>query len=94
MTSVPHAGNTDDHLYMSEVASTGRYSTELWRFDTSTLGWEQVVNTTANGVGPSGRNSHVMTSVGLDLWMYGGYIYNYGEGDVYSTHTTPLMLLH
>ena len=61
------------------------FSAELWRFDTSTLGWEEVVNTMDNGVGPSGRYDHAMTSVGLDLWMYGGYVA--GERDTCSAHT-------
>jgi hypothetical protein len=68
MTCVPHEGASAD----------------LWRFDTSTLGWERVVDTTANGVGPTGRYFHAMTSVGLrDLWMYGGsgddYPYKFKE---------------
>jgi hypothetical protein len=45
---------------------------DLWRFDTSTGGWESVV---VNGVAPSPRNSHAMISVGMDLWMYGGWYY-------------------
>jgi hypothetical protein len=55
-------------------------STELWRFDTSTHGWERVDNTEGNGDGPSARFGHVMTSVGEDLWIHGGYT-NSGEGD-------------
>jgi hypothetical protein len=50
---------------------------ELWRFDTSTLGWEKVVN----HVGPRGRNSHVMVSVGLDLWLHGGHTRNCDDGE-------------
>ncbi len=68
MTSVPHAGP----------------STELWRFSTSTLGWEEVDNTVANGVRPSARDNHVMTSVGQDLWVHGGFFSTDsgdGEGD-------------
>ena len=48
-------------------------SSELWRFDTSTRGWEAVVNTVANGAVPSARAGHVMTSVGLGLWLHGGW---------------------
>jgi hypothetical protein len=44
-------------------------SSELWRFDTRTGGWESI-NT--KGVEPEGRDSHVMTSVGVDLWLHGG----------------------
>jgi hypothetical protein len=50
----------------------GAVSAELWRFSTSTRGWERADSTVANGDGPSGRSGHVMTSVGLDLWVYGG----------------------
>jgi hypothetical protein len=65
MTSVPHAVN----------------SAELWRFSTSTHVWEQVDSTVVNGAGPSARGGHVMTSVGLDLWMHGGNTVT-GEGDI------------
>jgi hypothetical protein len=56
MTCVSHAGSFAD----------------MWWFDTSTRGWEQVDNKTANGVVPSARYHHVMTSVRLDLWLHGG----------------------
>ena len=75
MTCVPHAG----------------YSTELWRFSTSTCVWERVDSTAANGAGPSGRFGHVMTSVGLDLWVHGGYTET-GEGDTCATHVALLLL--
>jgi hypothetical protein len=55
-------------------------SDELWRFSTSTLGWERVDSTAANGAGPSGRDYHVMSSVGLNLWVHGGST-DSGEGD-------------
>jgi hypothetical protein len=67
------------------------YSAELWRFCTSTRGWERVDITTPNGAGPSGRYSHVMTSVGLDLWMHGG-LTRTGEGDSCGTHVSLLLL--
>jgi hypothetical protein len=76
MTSVPHAG----------------LSAELWRFSTSTRVWERADSTAANGAGPSGRSSHVMTSVGLDLWVYGArYTYS-SEGDACATHVALLLL--
>jgi hypothetical protein len=75
MTCVPHAGD----------------SAELWRFSTSTLVWERVESTAANGDGPSARDSHVMTSVGLDLWLHGGNT-DSGEGDACATHVTLLLL--
>jgi hypothetical protein len=68
MTCVPHAG---DMYY---------FSAELWRFTTSTRGWERVDGTAANGAGPNARYSHVITSIGLDLWVHGG-ITSSGEGD-------------
>ncbi len=55
-------------------------SSEMWRFSTSTRGWERVDNTSSNGAGPSARSGHVMTSVGLELWVHGGYT-DLGEGD-------------
>ncbi len=75
MTCVPHAD----------------LSAELWRFSTSTLGWERVDSTAANGAGPSARSSHVMTSVGLDLWVHGGYT-DLGEGDACETHVALQLL--
>jgi hypothetical protein len=56
---------------MTYVTHTGN-DAELWRFDTHTRRWELVHNTAANGVGPTGRINHVMTSVGVDLWLHGG----------------------
>ena len=67
MTCVSHEGLSD----------------ELWRFSTSTLEWELVDSTVANGPGPSGRDHHVMSSVGMDLWVHGGTTgSSSGEGDV------------
>jgi hypothetical protein len=72
MTGVPDAGSVGD----------------LWRFDTSTRGWDPVDNTVTNGAAPSSRSSHVMTSVGLNLWLHGGSGDTYsGEGDTRSAHT-------
>ncbi len=75
MTCVPHAG----------------CSAELWRFSTSTIGWERVDSTAVNGDGPRARGRHVMTSVGLDLWVDGGYLET-GEGDACATHVALLLL--
>jgi hypothetical protein len=75
MTCVPHAGS----------------SAELWRFSTATLGWERVDSTAANGAGPSARYQHVMTSVGLDLWVHGGRT-DLGEGDACATHVALQLL--
>jgi hypothetical protein len=65
MTGVPHAV----------------LSAELWRFSTTTRVWERDDITETNGAGPSVRYYHVMTSVGLDLWVHGGQTET-GEGDV------------
>ena len=72
-------------------AAYAGFSAELWRFSTSTRVWEAVDSTAANGAGPSGRAGHVMTSVGLDLWVHGGYTYS-GEGDTCATHVALLLL--
>ncbi len=67
------------------------FCAELWRFSTSTCVWERVDSTAANGAGPSARSSHVMTSVGLDLWVHGGGT-DSGEGDACGTHVALLLL--
>jgi hypothetical protein len=66
-------------------------SAELWRFSTSTRVWERVYNTTGNGAGPSPRYYHVMTSVGLDLWVDGGRTET-GDGDACTTQVALLLL--
>ncbi len=68
MTCVPHA----DFKFAD--------SSELWRFSTSTRDWERVDSTETNGARPSARSSHVMTSVGMDLWVHGGSTTDSGEG--------------
>jgi hypothetical protein len=81
--------------FMTYVTHTGQFghSDELWRFSTSTDGWERVDNTTTNGTGPIGRTGHVMTSVGLDLWIHGGET-NSGKGDKRGTHVLMFTLIH
>ena len=67
---------------------------ELWRFTTSTRVWE-LVDTTVNDVGT--RSYHTMTSVGLDLYIHGGYSTkstSSGEGETYTTRGVILLLLH
>jgi len=76
---------------MTYVTHAGLSSDELWKFSTSTGGWEREDNTTTNGAGPSARYGHVMTSVGLDLWVHGGWT-DSGEGDACATHVTLLLL--
>jgi hypothetical protein len=66
------------------------YSAELWRFDTHNRGWESVV---ANGAAPSARYQHVMTSVGMDLWLHGGVSSYPGEVDTWSSPAALLLLL-
>jgi hypothetical protein len=65
------------------------FTTDLWRFSTSTRDWEWV-----SIWGPSRRSNHVMTSVGLDLWVYGGFT-NSGEGDgrMWNTHSAVVPVL-
>jgi hypothetical protein len=57
---------------------------ELWTLSLTTLEWTSIEVQTG-GARPSGREGHVMTSVGLDLWVHGGYTSS-GEGDVFE-HT-------
>jgi hypothetical protein len=82
MTCVPHA------VWYGGVPSK---SAELWRFSTSTRVWERADSTVTNGAGPSARGGHVMTSVGLDLWVHGGRT-EAGEGDACATHVALLLL--
>ncbi len=65
-------------------------SDEMWRFSTSTHGWDLVDN--SDGPAPRAWSWHVMTAVGLDLWVRGG-VQNGGEGDVYGTRAVLLLLL-
>jgi hypothetical protein len=85
MTCVPHEG----HPFVLS-ASSGP-SAELWRFSTSTRVWELAHSTASNGARPSARRSHVMTSVGLDLWVHGGWTGS-GEGVACATHVALLLL--
>jgi hypothetical protein len=74
---------------MTSVSYAGLYSDDLWRFSTSTRDWERV-----NYPGPSGRERHVMTSVGLDLWVHGGSAggeTSEGESDKCGTHVSMLL---
>ncbi len=66
-------------------------SAELWRFSTSSRVWELVDSTAANGAGPRARRCHVMTSVGLDLWLHGGNT-GTGEGETCATRVALLLL--
>jgi hypothetical protein len=68
-------------------------SDNLWRFDTSTRGWEVVNNTVVNGAGPSGRSFHVMTTVGRDLWIHGGYVMGSDEGEGETCSSPPTLIL-
>lgn len=61
------------------VCHAGWESADVWRFDTSTRRWERVTDY-QTAVQPSARERHVMVSVGMDLWMHGGWT-SPGEGD-------------
>jgi hypothetical protein len=80
---------------MTCVPLAGR-SAELWRFSTSSRVWELADSTAANGAGPSARDGHVMTSVGLDLWLHGGNTgtgnTGKGEGETCATRVVLLLL--
>jgi len=78
---------------MTCVTHAGSYA-EMWRFSTSTRGWERVDNTSANRAGPNARFGHVMTSVGLDLWVHGGYtVTDSCASDACATRAPLLLLL-
>jgi hypothetical protein len=67
------------------------YSNELWRFSTSTRVWERVDTPATNR--PSGRGGHTMTSVGQDLWVFGGLVRGEsGSSDESDTCTTRVVL--
>jgi hypothetical protein len=63
---------------------------DLWRLSLTTLEWTSI-EVAPGGAGPSARQDHVMTSVGLDLWVHGGNT-DSGEGDACATHVTLLQL--
>ncbi len=52
------------------MTHTGEETDKMWRFDTSTRSWERPANGAV--AGPGEKSNHVMTSVGLDLWVHGG----------------------
>jgi hypothetical protein len=72
------------------VPRAGR-TDDLWRLSLATLEWTSIE--VPLGARPSARSGHVMTSVGLDLWVYGAYT-DSGEGDTCATHVTLLLLSH
>ncbi len=78
----------DCDLYVPHV----EYSTdiELWRLSLATLEWTSIEET-PGGAAPSARYGHVMTSIGLDLWVHGGDTET-GEGDSCATHLALLLL--
>ena len=65
-------------------------SDELWRLSLTTLEWTKI-EVPSGGVRPSARARHTMTSVGLDLWVFGGYTHS-GEGDSYTTRVVLLRI--
>jgi len=68
-------------------------SDEVWRFSTSTRGWERVDKIAVNEARPSTRHRVAMTSVGLDLWLLGGIYDDSGDGDSCSSLATLMWLL-
>ncbi len=58
--------------------SCGGVSDEMWRLCLSTLKWTRIPT---GGSSPSPRRYHVMTAVGMDLWVHGGTKV-LGEGDI------------
>ena len=67
-------------------------SDDLWRLSLTTLEWTKI-EVAPGGVHPRARAYHAMTSVGLDLWVYGGQTETSGPCETYTTRVT-LLLLH
>ena len=65
-------------------------SDDLWRLSLATLEWTSI-KVMPGGAHPSSRYDHVMTSVGLDLWLHGGFT-GIGEGDTCATRVALLLL--
>ncbi len=69
-------------------------SDELWRFCLVTLEWTHLESPSGDAA-PSGRSGHVMTSVGMELWLHGGQTnFERGEGGPCSSPTALLMMFH
>ncbi len=66
------------------------FSKDLWRLSLTTLEWTSI-EVSPGGAGPSGRYGHVMTSIGLYLWLHGG-VTGSGEGATCATHVAQLLL--
>jgi hypothetical protein len=64
----------------------------MWRLCLSTLEWTHI-EVPSGDARPSARGGHVMTSVGLDLWVHGGKTDSLtGEGDTSATRALLLLL--
>ncbi len=58
-------------MYVTCTGVSVLVSDELWRLCLTTLEWT-LIEVPPDGVRPRRRFGHVMTSVGLDLWVHGG----------------------
>ena len=59
---------------LTSGAASGGYSDELLKYSTATMTWTQLdAEAGVTGTAPSARGSHSMTTVGEDLYVFGGY---------------------
>ena len=59
---------------LTSGAASGGYSDELFKYSTATMTWMQLdAAAGVRGTAPSARIRHSMTTVGEDLYVFGGY---------------------
>ena len=58
---------------LTSGAASGGYSDELFKYSTATMTWTRLdAEAGVTGTAPSGRFGHSMTTVGEDLYVFGG----------------------
>ena len=58
---------------LTSGAASGGYSDELFKYSTATMTWTQLdAEAGVTGTAPSARSGHSMTTVGEDLYVFGG----------------------
>ena len=68
----------------SRLGQYAGYSGELFRYSTLSMEWTMLdADAGATGTSPSGRQSHAMTAVGSDIYVFGGYIGSGYTGERY-----------
>ena len=59
---------------LTSGAASGGYFDELFKYSTATMTWTQLdAAAGVTGTAPSARYEHSMTTVGEDLYVFGGY---------------------